>query len=97
MFSIFLCIYTILITFTIIYIIIFIIIKSMKHRRVKKTPEPRSAPYIIHSSDPETERRDREIAELRILLEKERRERADLARQVENLKHAKPDGGGNDA
>lgn len=78
-------------------IIILIVIKSLKsRRRVKKAPEPKSAPYIIHSSDPETERREREIAELRILLEKERRESAALARQVENLKRTKP-GGGNDS
>ena len=74
-------------------IIIFIVVKSIKKRcRAVKAPEPKAAPYIIHSSDPETERREREIAELRILLEKERNERADLARQVEDLKNPKSSG-----
>ncbi len=74
-------------------IIIFIVVKSIKkRRRAVKAPEPKAAPYIIHSSDPETERREREIAELRILLEKERNERADLARQVEDLKNPKSSG-----
>ena len=73
-------------------IVIFIVIRSIRSKkRVPPEPKRESEPYIIHSSDPETERREREIAELRILLEKERAERESLKKQVEDLKTSKSD------
>ena len=73
-------------------IVIFIVIRSIRSKkRVPPEPKRESEPYIIRSSDPETERREREIAELRILLEKERAERESLKKQVEDLKTSKSD------
>ncbi len=84
----------------VILIVILVVIASLRRRRRggknkadQPSPDPIPGSYIIHSSDPGTERREREIAELRILLEKERAERSDLARQVEELKSTKNDDG----
>ena len=84
----------------VILIVILVVIASLIRRRRgaenksdQPSPDPIPGSYIIHSSDPGTERREREIAELRILLEKERAERSDLARQVEELKSTKNDDG----